>query len=94
MVITDGMKVTLGDTAALTFYVTPGHTAGTMSTLIPVKDRGTPHLVAEWGGTLYNFPTTVDTFERYGPPSDSATSSSGQMRTRPFRTTGFMTTRR
>jgi hypothetical protein len=48
MVITDGMKVTLGDTAALTFYVTPGHTAGTMSTLIPVKDRGTPHLVAEW----------------------------------------------
>ena len=33
-------------------YITPGHTAGTISTLIPVKDRGTPHLVAEWGGTL------------------------------------------
>lgn len=54
MVATDGMKLTLGDTT-LTLYVTPGHTLGTISTLIPVKDNGTPHLVAEWGGTAFNW---------------------------------------
>ncbi|HEY3115899.1 MAG TPA: MBL fold metallo-hydrolase [Chloroflexota bacterium] len=54
MVATDGQKLTLGDTT-LTFYLTPGHTLGTISTLIPVKDGGTPHLVAEWGGTNFNW---------------------------------------
>src|SRR6185295_124558 len=54
MVATDGMKLTLGDTT-LTLYITPGHTAGTISTLIPVKDNGQPHLVAEWGGTAFNW---------------------------------------
>jgi metallo-beta-lactamase class B len=52
MVATDGQKLTLGDTT-LTLYITPGHTAGTISTLIPVKDNGRPHVVAEWGGTLF-----------------------------------------
>ena len=54
IVATDGMKLTLGDTT-LTLYVTPGHTLGTISTLIPVKDNGTPHVVAEWGGTAFNW---------------------------------------
>ena len=54
MVATDGMKLTLGDTT-LTMYLTPGHTLGTISTLIPVKDHGQPHLVAEWGGTAFNW---------------------------------------
>ncbi len=54
MVATDGMKLTLGDTT-LTLYITPGHTLGTISTLIPVKDKGQPHLVAEWGGTAFNW---------------------------------------
>ena len=39
MVATDGQKLTLGDTT-LTLYITPGHTLGTISTLIPVKDNG------------------------------------------------------
>ncbi len=56
LVATDGQKLTLGDTT-LTMYITPGHTAGTISTLIPVKDHGTPHLVAEWGGTAFNWVT-------------------------------------
>ena len=55
MVATDGQKLTLGDTT-ITMYITPGHTPGTLSYLIPVKDNGTPHLVAEWGGTAFNFP--------------------------------------
>jgi metallo-beta-lactamase class B len=54
MVATDGMKVTLGD-ETLTLYITPGHTLGTISTLIPVKDHGQPHLVAYWGGTAFNW---------------------------------------
>jgi metallo-beta-lactamase class B len=54
MVAKDGQKLTLGD-ETLTLYLTPGHTLGTISTLIPVKDGGQPHLVAEWGGTLYNW---------------------------------------
>ena len=54
MVITDGMKLTLGDTT-LTMYLTPGHTGGTVSTIIPVRDHGTPHVAALWGGTLFNW---------------------------------------
>jgi metallo-beta-lactamase class B len=64
MVVTDGQKLTLGDTT-LTMYITPGHTAGTVSTLIPVKDRGTPHLVAEWGGTLIGGLRTPESFQTY-----------------------------
>jgi len=56
MVATDGQKLTLGDTT-ITMYLTPGHTLGTISTLIPVKDHGTPHLAAEWGGTAFNWLT-------------------------------------
>ncbi|HYR84984.1 MAG TPA: MBL fold metallo-hydrolase [Terriglobia bacterium] len=53
MVATDGQKFTLGDTT-LTLYITPGHTPGTISALIPVKDNGKPHLAALWGGTGLN----------------------------------------
>jgi len=48
--IKDGDKLTLGDTT-ITMYVTPGHTPGTVSSIYQVKDRGTPHTVATWGGT-------------------------------------------
>jgi metallo-beta-lactamase class B len=54
MVASDGQRLTLGDTT-LTLYLTPGHTLGTISTLIPVKDNGKPHLAAEWGGTGFNW---------------------------------------
>ena len=37
IVATDGMRLTLGDTT-LTLHLTPGHTLGTVSTLIPVRD--------------------------------------------------------
>ena len=54
MMATDGQKLTLGDTT-LTLYNTPGHTMGTLSTLIPVKDNGVPHVAAYWGGTAFNW---------------------------------------
>lgn len=50
MVVTNGQKLTLGDTS-LTLYVYPGHTPGAISTLLPVKDHGRPHLLSFWGGT-------------------------------------------
>jgi metallo-beta-lactamase class B len=54
MVGTDGQKLTLGDTT-VTMYATPGHTLGTLSTVIPVKDHGTPHVAVSWGGTAFNW---------------------------------------
>jgi metallo-beta-lactamase class B len=54
MIVTDGQQLTLGDTT-LTFYITPGHTEGTISTIFPVRDGNQRHVVAEWGGTLFNF---------------------------------------
>ena len=54
MVATDGMKLTLGD-ETVTLYLTPGHTEGTISTIFPVRDGRQRHIVATWGGTLFNF---------------------------------------
>ena len=66
VVATDKQKLTLGETT-LTMYVTPGHTLGTISTLIPVKDGQTTHLAAYWGGTAFNWlrgPAAYITSER------------------------------
>ena len=59
MVVADGQKLTLGDTT-LTMYLTPGHTPGTISTIIPVKDNGQSHVLAYPGGTAFNFTITPD----------------------------------
>jgi metallo-beta-lactamase class B len=54
LVATDGQKLTLGETT-LSLHITPGHTLGTISTLIPVLDGGTRHVAAYWGGTAFNW---------------------------------------
>ena len=54
IVATDGMELTLGD-STVKIFLTPGHTHGTVSTLLPVHDNGVPHVAAVWGGTLFNF---------------------------------------
>jgi metallo-beta-lactamase class B len=59
---TDGHTLTLGDTT-VTLYITPGHTPGTLSVLIPVRDNGKPHLAALWGGTGLN--ADRDSLEKY-----------------------------
>ncbi len=64
MEIADGMKLTLGDTT-LTMYHTPGHTSGTVSTLIPLRDGATRHIGALWGGTLFNFGPDAARFRSY-----------------------------
>ena len=53
MFATEGQELTLGDTT-VTLHITPGHTPGTLSALIPVRDNGTKHLAALWGGTGLN----------------------------------------
>jgi len=54
IVAVDGQRLTLGDTT-LTLHVTPGHTLGTLSTLIPVRDGQARHMAAYWGGTAFNW---------------------------------------
>ena len=56
LVATDGQKLTLGDTT-LTLHITPGHTLGTLSSLIPVRDGSRRHVAAYWGGTAFNWVT-------------------------------------
>jgi metallo-beta-lactamase class B len=59
MIGTDGMKVTLGDTS-ITLYLTPGHTPGTISTIIPgLRDGNQRHVGVIWGGM-------APSYERYG----------------------------
>jgi metallo-beta-lactamase class B len=64
IVATDGYKLTLGDTT-LTLTLTPGHTLGTISTLVPVRDGGRTHLAAAWGGTAFNFGPDKDRLRMY-----------------------------
>jgi len=54
IVATDGYTLTLGDTT-LTLYHTPGHTPGTISTVIPLRDGNSRHTAILWGGTGFNW---------------------------------------
>ena len=49
--ITDGQKLTLGDTT-ITFGFYPGHTPGTIMTAVPVMDKGTRRMWLIPGGAL------------------------------------------
>ena len=69
MVATDGMKLTLGDTTMM-LYLTPGHTEGTISTIFPVRDGNQRHVVATWGGTLFNFGPNRPRLQSYAAQAD------------------------
>jgi metallo-beta-lactamase class B len=62
--VKDGDKVALGE-AALTTYVTPGHTLGTLTPVFEVKDRGRTHKALLWGGTAFNFGKNVPRLQSY-----------------------------
>jgi metallo-beta-lactamase class B len=49
LALKDGDVLTLGD-ETVHFAVTPGHTAGTLSSYFEVTDRGVPHVVGFYGG--------------------------------------------
>jgi metallo-beta-lactamase class B len=52
--LVDGDTLTLGETT-VRFVATPGHTPGTISSLIPVRDGDNLHLAAYWGGPSMSF---------------------------------------
>jgi metallo-beta-lactamase class B len=55
--VADGQTVRFGDTP-VAFYVTPGHTPGTLSTIFPVTEKGEKHVVGFLGGV--GLPRTVE----------------------------------
>lgn len=71
LVARDGDVLRLGD-FEMTMALTPGHTPGTLSLIIPATHRGERHMVAIWGGTGLPRTTTgrnqyiasLDHFER------------------------------
>lgn len=62
--VADGQKLTLGD-GSVTFYITPGHTLGTLSPVIDVRHRGAPHKVLLWGGSSFNFGRDLPRLDSY-----------------------------
>jgi metallo-beta-lactamase class B len=64
IVASEGQKVTLGD-GSVTIVPTPGHTPGTLSMTLQVKDQGRPLTVAYSGGTAFNFVNDVPHFDTY-----------------------------
>jgi metallo-beta-lactamase class B len=49
MVVKDGGTIKLGD-QTLKVYLTPGHSPGSLTMVIPVKDKGQPRLLVHFGG--------------------------------------------
>ena len=64
MVGTDGMKLSVGD-ASVQIVSTPGHTPGTLSFLVEVKDNGKPLRIAYVGGTAIPFDGTSTYYDGY-----------------------------
>jgi metallo-beta-lactamase class B len=60
--ITDGEKLSLGDTS-ITIISTPGHTPGGVSLIIPVTDNKIQHMVGMWGGTA--LPASLEDNQKY-----------------------------
>lgn len=60
----DGETLSLGD-VAVTAYVTPGHTLGTVTPVFEVKSATGPHKVLLWGGTAFNFGKDIPRLESY-----------------------------
>ena len=61
--VRDGDSLTLGDTT-VRFVATPGHTPGTISSLIPLRDGDSWHLAAYLGGASMSF-LPPDGLEQY-----------------------------
>jgi len=69
MSVKDGDKLTLGDTT-IELYLTPPHTPGTLSLIIPLKEGAMRHVAAEWGGTAFNFAPTPENFRTYAASAE------------------------
>lgn len=63
VVVHDGERLSLGGTR-ITLYLTPGHTPGTVSAIVPVKSKGKTHYLSLFGSVA--FPPTFGPTERTG----------------------------
>jgi metallo-beta-lactamase class B len=63
LVVKDGQTLTLGDTI-VTLYVTPGHTPGPVSAIIPAKEGGKTYPLSLLGSTA--FPPNLEPNEHAG----------------------------
>ncbi|WP_179041427.1 MBL fold metallo-hydrolase [Sphingobium lactosutens] len=63
LVVADGQTITLGDTK-VTLYVTPGHTPGAVSAIVPVRLDGKTHNLSLLGSTA--FPASIEPTEKVG----------------------------
>ncbi|KAB5581234.1 beta-lactamase-like protein [Coniochaeta sp. 2T2.1] len=81
LVITDGQVFTLGNTS-FHFFITPGHTPGTVSTIFNTREGATEHMVAQWGGTGFGFngATGQDQIDWFLTYADSALRFQGLIR--------------
>ncbi len=52
LVITDGQKLTLGDTT-VSLYLAPGHTHGTLAAIVPAREGNRVYPLSLLGGTLF-----------------------------------------
>ena len=64
LAVGDGDSTTLGDTR-VAFYLTPGHTMGTLSPVFDVRHGKETHRVMEWGGTAFNFGKDMPRLDSY-----------------------------
>ncbi len=64
MVVKDGDTLTMGDTS-IRIFITPGHTPGTQSLLIPTRYKGQPHTVVFHGGVTSSNGLTPELHEAY-----------------------------
>jgi metallo-beta-lactamase class B len=72
MFLTDGRKISLGNTV-VQIVSTPGHTAGCVSFIVPVTDKGIPHMVGIMGGVTlsrdwnnaYLYKSSIEYFQKF-----------------------------
>jgi metallo-beta-lactamase class B len=71
--LTDGQKITLGNTE-VQIVATPGHSAGCVSFIVPVTDRGIRHALGIMGGAglqnpnwekVYLYKSSIDYFQKF-----------------------------
>ena len=69
MAVKDGDTIKLGNTE-IKLYVIPGHTLGTLATVVTVHDKGKAYRAVDWGGTAYNFGPLADRLQIYADTTE------------------------
>jgi metallo-beta-lactamase class B len=67
--VKEGDTLTLGDTT-IEFYVTPPHTPGTLSLIVPLRDGNARHVGGLWGGSGFRFEPTAENYALYATQAE------------------------